>query len=287
MPGQQYQAGQPYPQPAPGQQPQALQPQLPGQPPLPAYRPPASIQGQQANIPPPPDAATTPYDFFLQPKPAQAINPLPVTGKRIGNAPTNPNSGANKGKFVLIAGGGLALVLIVGIATAFIPKDQTGPQLFNIAQIQQEVVRVCSQGTKAKFQSTRNFAVTCSAGVTANQKELLAYMQQQNLAFDGKLLGLKANGKVDSQLKSAISSSTYDDTFRGIMQGQLKSYEASIENQLTITTGANAREVLNKSQRSAALLSLMVADDSDKTEAPAEEAQAATVDTTSEASSEE
>lgn len=291
LPGQQYQAGQPQPYApgVPGQQyqpgqPQAPQPQIPGQPAMPTYQMPANMQprnGQQTNVPPPPDAPTTPYDFFLQPKPAQAVNPLPATGKRIGNAPVNPGNG-NKAKFLLLAGGGLALVLIIGIGTAFLPKDQTGPQLFNIAQIQQEVVRVCSQGTKAKFQSTRNFAVTCSAGVAANQTELLAYMQKQNLSFDGKLIGLKASGQVDSRLKSAASSSTYDATFREIMQGQLKSYEASLESQLTTTTGANARDVLSKSQRSAELLSLMVADDSDKTEAPAEEAQAATVDTATE-----
>jgi len=285
MPGQSPQAGAPYP--APGQQyqqpgqPGMPQPQIPynRQQPVPQYQPPKN-QTANPDTATAPDAASTPYDFFMQqPKPAQAINPLPVGGKHLGNIPTDFNkvgngSGVNtaglKGKFPLIAGGGIALVLILFLVSALMPKDQSGAQLFGVAQIQQEVTRVCTQGTtKAKYRSTRFFAVTCSTGVYTNQKELLAYMSKQQIAFDAKQLGAKANATVDSKLKSAQSSSSYDATFREIVSAQLDSYDKALTAQLGVTTGVNAREILTKAQNSNQLLIKMVADDSDKTEAPA------------------
>lgn len=148
-----------------------------------------------------------------------------------------------------------------------IPKDPTGPQLVSIAQTQQEIIRVCTLGSKAKFQSTRNFAVTCATGVSTNQGELLAYIQKQNFEYNPKLLGSKSNAQVDAKLKTAQSASTYDAVFRDTVKAQLASYNRSLQTQLAVTEGVNAREILTKSQRSVELLNLMVADDSDKTEA--------------------
>jgi hypothetical protein len=222
---------------------------------------------QPDNLPPPPDAPTTPYDFFMQPKPMPSSNPLPVTGKKLVNPTTIPRDGGNKNKFVLLAGGALLVVIIMFTIVAMAPRDQTGVQLFGVAQAQQEVIRVCDDATKkSKQRSTRNFAITCATGVTTNQRELIAYIDKQGYDYNAKSIGAKANGQTDARLKSATSSSTYDDTFREIMERQLNSYNSEITQQLGITTGANAREVLTKSQRSAELLLQMVKDNSDKTE---------------------
>lgn len=273
--------------PAPGQQIQPGQMGMPqtgnaGQPPIPQYQMPKNLQNagnpngpSNPNLAPPPDAASTPYDFFMQqPKPATSNTPLPVTGKRLGNIPgtfKEEKTGLAK-KFPLIIGGGIGLVLILVLATAFAPKDQTGVQLFGVVQSQQEVMRVCELGTtKSKYRSTRNFAITCLTGVRTNQTDLLSYMQNQRLTYDAKQIGARFSAETDAALKSATASSTYDDTFRSIMQDYLDSYNTKLTAQLGITTGANAREILTESQKTAELLAQMVRDDSDKTEAPVEQ----------------
>ncbi len=236
-------------------------------------------QGQATGeLPPPPDPTATPYDFFMQPKPAQPIKPLPVAGRHLGNIPTDfdkintggsINTAGLSGKFPLIAGGGVLLIIIIFVAMALAPDDQAGPQFLNVAQIQKEISRVCDLGSsRAKYRSTRNFAATCTGSVATNQSEVLSYMTKSGYKYNKKQLDAKKNSQVDSQLKSAQSSSTYDETFRSIVGEQLESYDSALTAQLGITTGTNGREVLSKAQSSAQLLIKMVKDDSDKTVAP-------------------
>jgi hypothetical protein len=261
-PGQPALPGQPI---APGQQPY-------GQPAMPQYQAPQSRNGQQQavnNLPPPPDAPATPYDFFMQPKPAMPSHPLPMNGKHLGAYPGKPAPGMNK--FLLIAAGGVALVIILVLIVVLSPKDPASQQFFGIAQTQQEIVRLCTKGSAtAKYRSTRYFAVTCSTAVTTSQKQLLAYMDSLKFKYNSKLLGATADSQADTKLKSATASSTYDDTFRDIMEAKLTQYDSALTAQLGVTTGANGRDLLTKNQRAAELLIKMVKDDSDKTEAPAE-----------------
>jgi len=289
--------GSPQAYPPQGQnQPQGIpQPQMPGQPsntpgfnqqaqqpympPMPAYQVPVQrnsgpVGSQSPDMSPAPAPAATPYDFFMQPKQQAPSRPLPMGGKLLGNRPVNPNSLSNGGnpgsrKFIFIIAGAISLVVILLLAVVlFSPKDQTGPQFFGIAQTQQELIRVCGQGSeKAKYQATRNLAATCSVGITNSQGQLLAYMKKAKLSYDTKLIGGKASSQTDAKLAQAISSSTFDDTFREIIQAQLASYNRALTAQLATTTGANGREVLTKNQKSAELLTLMAADNSDKTEA--------------------
>jgi hypothetical protein len=274
------QPGQPYPpyppqpgqaysqQPTPGQ---AVNSGSASQPPMPVYAPPPGLQSapsQPNDMPPPPPAATTPYDFFLdQPKPHAPSSPLAASGKRYGAAALG---GQGINKFALIIGGAIVIAIILGIVALLLPKDTTSPQWFAIAQRQQEIIRVCTLGGKAKYQSTRNFAITCQTGVTSSQRELLAYMKKSNLGYNLKQINLLADAKTDAKLKTAASSSTYDDVFREIIQQQLTTYNRALTTQLGVTTTANGREVLTKNQRSAELLLKIVIDNSDKTVAPVE-----------------
>jgi hypothetical protein len=264
MPGQSVMPGQPY-------SPQAQQPQtaVPGLPPMPQYQMPPSRSKPIDNLPPPPEAPSTPYDFFMQPKPTTPINPLPVGGRHLGNYPGKPDL-RGRNRFIFLIAGAAGLIIILLLVVAFSPKDPTPGRFMSIAQMQQEIIRLCTQGTtRAKFRSTRYFAVTCSTGVTGSQKQLLAYMSSAKLEYDSKLLGATASSKSDSRLKSAESSSTYDDVFRDIVEADLTAYNRALTSQLGLTTGANGREVLTKNQRATELLIQLVKDKSDKTEAPA------------------
>lgn len=163
----------------------------------------------------------------------------------------------------------LAIIIIIAVVIAFLPQDKTAPQWFALAQRQQEIIRVCSLGSRAKYQPTRNFAITCQTGITTSQRQLLTYMSASKMDYVAKQLGLSANAKTDARLKTADSSSTFDDVFLEITTQQLESYSRSLTAQSGITTGVNGREVLTKNQRDVELLLKMVQDASGKTEAPA------------------
>lgn len=248
---------------------QAVGPSGVSQPPMPVYAPPQSLRAtspQPSDLPPPPPAPTTPYDFFMdQPKPHAPSSPLSAAGQRYG---AGALQGRGVNKLPLIVGGAIAAAIIIGVVSLLLPQDTVSPQWFAIAQRQQEVIRVCTLGNKAKYQSTRNFAVTCQAGVTTSQRTLLAYMKKSGLDYNPKQISLLADAKTDTRLKTAASSSTYDDVFREIATQQLTAYNNRLTAQLGVTTGATGREVLAQNQRSAELLLKMVGDNSDKTVAP-------------------
>jgi|GEM_PF-1513001 len=264
---QQYPTGQPYGQQFGPQQ----QPQQPQQPPMPVYMPPQATRNgpqQPENLPPPPPAATTPYDFFMdQPKQRVSSNPLSPNGKQFGTAALQGSS--MRSKILMSVIGTITVIAIIAVIFALLPKDKTGPQWFAIAQRQQEVIRICTLGSKAKYQSTRNFAITCQTGVTNNQRQVLAYMNKLDMSYNSKELGLLTNTKVDTRLKSASLSSTYDDVFREIAEQQLTTYNAALSAQLAATAGINGRDTLAKSQTTAKLLLQLAGDGSDKTEATA------------------
>lgn len=242
-----------------------------GQPPLPPYTMPPGLDRQQPqaeNLPPPPPAPTTPYDFFLdQPKPHAPASPLSPGGRRYGAVLGN----SQRNRFLLIAVASLTVIILLMLVITFLPKDPTAQQWFAIAQRQQELVRICSQGSKAKYQATRNFAITCQTGVTGNQRELLSYMKKAGFSYNEKELDLKQDTRVDTRLKSATASSTFDDAFREVVETQLTSYDRALTAQLASTSGPDGREVLTKNQRSTELLLQMVRNNSDKTEAPVAE----------------
>ena len=228
---------------------------------MPIYTPPQASRPSSAqpnDLPPPPPAPTTPYDFFLeQSKPRTSANPLSPEGKRYGTA---IGGGPGINRLALAVGGAIAVAAVLAVVAAFLPKDKTTPQWLALAQRQQEVIRVCTMGSKAQYQSTRDFAITCQTGVTTSQRELLAYMKKANLGYNTKELGLLADAKTDARLKTATSSSTFDDVFQEIAAQQLTVYDRALKAQLTTTTGVNGREVLTKNQHSAELLLKMAAD---------------------------
>jgi hypothetical protein len=219
-----------------------------------------------------PDAPTTPYDFFMQPKPTPSLIPLPANGKRLGSNPNQQNGGGSKRGFFLLIGGAIAVVFLLLGVLAFSPKDARPLQFFGLAQTQQEIIRLCNQGSssKAKYQSTRNFAITCSTGVTTSQSQILAYMKRGNMEYDPKQIGGKANGQTDARLSQAIASSTYDDVFREIMKTRLTAYSRQLAAQLQTTTDSTGRETLAKNAKTLELISKMLADATDTTEAAPE-----------------
>ena len=278
VPGQtqpQYPTSQ-YPQ-QPGGQPQPSQlaqpyfnqnnGQNPNQPPMPQYQPPVGYRPQSgalAPLPPPPPIAKTPYDFFMQQKHPVGTK-LPVPGKR------SANLNIPGGKLGMLGVGVAAVAVIAVLFAALSPKDTTSQELITLAQTQQEVARVCDQGRKAKYQITRNYAINCSTAVGSDQRKLVTYLGKHSVKLKGKQLGALANSRTDSQLTSATSTSTFDNTFKIVVEKQLTSYGSLLKQQLASPSlSSTARTLLESSLASDKLLLEQVqADSTDKTEAPA------------------
>lgn len=204
-------------------------------------------------VPPPPPRPETPYDFFMssqsyqQKKGLFSARPLP-----------DPSQGrtASSNKLLLIAAGGILLVLVLAVASLFIPKGNPRLELVAAAQSQNETLRVCNIGAKeAKLQSTRSFVTSCSLSLTSEQRQLLAQLSKAGVDVGGDQLDVGRNAKLDQQLKSASAASSFDEAFVIIAETQLNSYVRAMKRAATApTTNDIEKTLLTKQFESSQLL---------------------------------
>lgn len=79
-------------------------------------------------------------------------------------------------------------------------------------------------------------------------------MQKNGKKVKTKTLGLKINTMTDQQLTAAATNSTYDATFKQIMQTQLTDYQTAIKQAYQQTAGAKGRKLLNDDYKASQLL---------------------------------
>lgn len=169
----------------------------------------------------------------------------------------SPFKNASKGaQLAMIAGGGLLLVIILGIATLFLPKGEPKLALVAVAQAQTETLRICSAGLKqAKLAPNRSFAVNCSLAMTTEQRQTVAQLGKAGVDADGDLLKQGQNAKADQQLAAAKNASNYDEVFVSVAQAQLTTQARLIKQAgLSASTTTTEKALLAKHAESTKLL---------------------------------
>lgn len=166
-------------------------------------------------------------------------------------------------------GGGsmLSRILIVGVGliiliTAFsIIKGVLGgggnkAAMLHVAQDQQEIIHLTTPAIQIPNISTANkdFAVSANLVVTSQQSQLVTYLQKQHQKIPLSQLNLKVSPTLDTSLKMAAASSTYDQTFKDIMNSQLTDYESALKLAYSQTTGPIGRTLIKEAYNSATLL---------------------------------
>jgi hypothetical protein len=127
-----------------------------------------------------------------------------------------------------------------------LPKDTTGEELISIARTQTELARVADQGNKAKTSGVKAFAMNSSLTINSDKTRLLAYMQKNGFSYSSKTLSSGRNAQTDAKLKAAVTSSTYDDTFRLIWTSQMTAYTTLLKQRLVNSSGTNERKMLTE-----------------------------------------
>jgi len=185
----------------------------------PAPLPPVPTSGQTPPQYPQPYGPTDdPYRFIMEPpkKPKAA-------GRGIGGNPFII-------KLLFIIGAAMVLMFAAGIAVNFFFSKKTNIQdIVTITQVEQELVRVGSQGTNAADQSIKNASVTTSATLTTQQQQWITFLAQRNRKVPPKELVLKKSAATDQRLNQAQQTSTFDLVFAQIMRAQLQSYAALLK----------------------------------------------------------
>jgi hypothetical protein len=151
-------------------------------------------------------------------------------------------------KLIFIVIGIVIIVIVVGVLISNIfgkSKVNVG-DLTVVAQTQQELVRVATQGYTLGTQPvTRKFAITTQLSLRTQQIQILDYLKTQGQKVSTKTLTLKKSATTDTQLTTARQTSTFDSTFVHLMQNSLVSYNTILEQTLSRATGTKEKKILN------------------------------------------
>lgn len=232
----------------PPQQPQSIpQPQAPYQPMQPnlgqAAPQPVALQPNPSSYAPGPSPTNehNPYEFFLK------------------SEQTKSSGGGLKDSFIkklLVIVGGLIVLCIIGVIVAQLlsPKENSRDLYITLAQEQQEIIRVASQGTQATSETTRGFAITTQLSIGSDQTALTKYLANRNIKISTKTLVLKQSPATDTLLTNARATNTFDSALTKTLTTDLAAYMADLQKTYKVSSNPEAKKILNDCYTHAATL---------------------------------
>jgi hypothetical protein len=156
---------------------------------------------------------------------------------------------------LVVAGIFILLILFVGFKNLLAGSNSSTPSLVTVAQDQQELAHLAQDGTtNATASNLKNFAYTTQLSLKSEQSDLVAYLKKNGHKTGTKELNLKVSKALDAQLAAALTTSTYDATFKQTMQTKLTSYQQTLKQAYAQTKGPKGRALLNDDYKASELL---------------------------------
>lgn len=205
------------------------------------------MQPQQPYYGPPQEPVQPNYDFIVNPQQAQKRPP------RVG--------GSMLSRIALVGVGLVVLLIVFVVFKNLLSGGGNGAALSEVVERQQSIVHLATAADLETGISgtTKNFATTSKLVVGSQQYQLLKYMKLNKHKVTSKQLNLKVKKATDDQLASAKASSTYDATFRQILQSELTNYKSSLKLAYNQTpAGSKGRALLDSDYKSALLLETLL-----------------------------
>jgi uncharacterized protein YpmB len=212
------------------------------------------MQPQQSYAPPPQQPLPEPNMGAGQPNPDYSfIMEPPKPPKR----PLFNFGGSSQTMRIIlvVAAVFVLLIIFVGLKNILATSNKSAPSLVAVAQDQQELIHLAQSGTQnATSANLKNFAYTAQLGLQSEQKDLVIYLKNNGHKTSTKELNLGISKALDTQLSAAITTSSYDTTFKQTMQAKLDAYEKAIQSAYNQTVGPKGRALLTDDIKAADLL---------------------------------
>lgn len=243
-----------------------MPPQQPYQPPVPPVHPPQ-----------PPGNGTTPHaprlgyipmsehtqHFERHPSGHYEVVPPYQAGgndSHTGHNPyefiVNPNTAGARPKFklggdpfimriVLILGGVFVVAIVAAVLLSALTPKGSLPGLEAIAERQQEIIRVSTEGVNnATTQPGQNFVTNVQVTMTSSQKNVLSYLAAHGIKMSQSMLALDKDPQTDTALNNAASANNYDGALTQDLTSQLQTYAALLQSTYKQTTDTQAKKLL-------------------------------------------
>lgn len=186
------------------------------------------------------------YDFIMN-------APQPSKG-----GPKLPGSQSSMLVRIAISFGVLILLFIAfSVVKTVLKSGSNTSNLLAVAQDQQEIIHLATAAIAepSLTPDNLNLAATTKLSVTSSDAKLLSYMATEKLKFKPELLYIKVTTANDTALRTSAQASTYNETYKRIMQTQLEAYARDLTVAYNKTKGPAGRALLGNAYQQAKLLS--------------------------------
>jgi hypothetical protein len=189
---------------------------------------------QQQPLGPYPPAGNNPYQFIMEP---------PKKQKGSGKFSLGDNPFIMR--LIMISGGAIALIIATTVVLNlfFAPKTSVD-DIVSIAQTEQEIIRIATQGQTASSSSIKDASINTQLAVTSQQQTWLNFLAQHKRKVPLKELNLKKNTTTDTQFTQARATSTFDGTFKTTLRAQLEAYNILLKDAADKATSENEKTTL-------------------------------------------
>jgi hypothetical protein len=160
--------------------------------------------------------------------------------------PSFANSFLGKIVFIIILAFLIVIILIV-IKNIVSPSQINKSSYLVLVERQTEMLHILNTDVTQTAitqlsQSDQNFSTTANLALTTAQAKTLTFLADYNDKITSKQLANIYNTAIDQNLTSAVTSNSFDSTFKSVMQQQLTNYVSELK-----TAYSGSRSVSGKS----------------------------------------
>jgi hypothetical protein len=209
--------------------------------PNPAVNQPGYQQQPEQQQPPDPTGGT--YDFIMNNEGKGKIKAsLPRLNPRL-----------NK---IMLGVAGLFIIIILLSVVSSSGGKANSVQLLSVAQDQAEILHLVVGASQQPDISTsnQNFVATTDLVVSSSNNSLLTYLQKDGYKFSQQQLNFRISKTIDSEISTAETAGTFNQTFASIISSQLSSYMNDLNKAYNVTSGTHGKALLVSDYKQVKLL---------------------------------
>jgi len=159
------------------------------------------------------------------------------------------------GKIALILGSAIVLIVVIVLISSALSPKGINPKLTDIAEQQQEIVRVAEAASQqAVGQDTKNFVTNVTFSVSSGQQQILGYLEKHGTKVSAKTLALKQDSQTDTLLTNAATAGNFDSAATQKLASSLQTYISSLKDAYNQTSSADLKQILQSDYASAQVL---------------------------------
>lgn len=159
-------------------------------------------------------------------------------------------------RIIFVSTIGLTLLILFGVLfSALLSTPSTKEQYLEIAQRQQEIIRIAEEGQDiSRNREVSSIAVTTKSTISSSQLRTIQAIEQDGEKASKSELEARESSQTTSRLNTARQANRFDQVFIEILVQEISAYQQALERTYDRSNSQSARTMLQEMYENAAIL---------------------------------